>query len=336
MSRESQGAPCQRARDECGLPASIAIVGPTATGKTALALALADRRDCHLISCDAVQVFRHVEAATGKPRDEQRRHPWALIDWVEPEQRVDLGRWVRAAEEQLRIAQRAGLWPVIVGGTGLYLRGLVKGIASAPPRDAATRRRLEALAERRGTELLHRVLQRLDPASAARITPRDRQRLVRALEVRLLEGRAGLADRTWREPDRFPLLRIGLNLPRDRLYARIDRRVDSFMRLGLVEEVRRLVEQRRLPHAAQVFKALGYRETRRWLERGSDAAGLADLVVEIRRNTRRYAKRQLTWFRKEPDVVWFDAEQPGLVGRVEQLALAWYGMDRRPRSRTEI
>jgi tRNA dimethylallyltransferase len=204
----------------------------------------------------------------------------------------------------------------VVGGTGLYLRGLFKGVAAAPPRDPVLRARLGALADRRGVPFLHRVLSRLDPPTAARLAPRDRQRTVRALEVRLGAGAslARLQGQGFAGPDRYPGLRIGLTLPRAELYARIDARAAGYLAAGLLDEVRWLLGTRGVPRTANAFRALGYREALSYLD--DPSGGEAALLERIQRNTRRYAKRQLTWFRGEAGTAWHDPREPGLADRL--------------------
>ncbi len=305
-------------------PLVVAIFGPTGTGKTALACDLADRVPAHLISCDAVQIHRDLSAGAAKPRGPAARHPWALVDIVEPARDLNLGEWVRAAEREIDWAARAGRTPIVVGGTGLYLRGLLKGVAPAPARSERLRARLQGLAENRGTPLLHRVLARLDPDTAAQLAPNDRQRLVRALEVRLSTGKslARLQDRGWSGPDRFPTLRIGLAVPRDELHRRLDERTSSFFRSGLVAECRWLRTVRGIPASANALAAIGYREVVQWLEQPG-ARSEADLVAAVQRSTRRYAKRQMTWFRREQPALWLDPRDPALVERaVEEVRRA--------------
>ena len=299
-------------------PLVVAIYGATGTGKTRLAVELADRLPCRLISCDALQVYRDFRVATEKPRGAEARHPWALVDWVEPTRDVNLGDWVRAAEAEIRAAQAAGEVPVVVGGTGLYLRGLLKGVAAAPARDPLLRRRLAALAEWHGAPFLHRVLSRLDPATAARLGPRDRQRIVRALEVRVGSGSslASLQGGGFTRPDRFATYRVGLALPREALYQRLDARAAGYLAAGLVEEVRWLLETRRVPRSANAFRALGYREVLACLDAPPEAGGEAALLERIQRNTRRYAKRQATWFRGEAGTTWYDPREPDLPDRL--------------------
>jgi len=297
----------------------VAIFGPTGTGKTALAVRLADHLPVHLVSCDAVQVYRDLRAAAAKPEGAERRHPWALVDAVEPTRDVDMGWWVRAAEEECRWAWRAGRVPVVAGGTGMYLRGLLKGVAPAPPRNEPLRARLRELAERHSVPWLHRVLGRLDPASARRIRPRDGKRIVRALEVRLATGRplSALQGNAWRGPDRFPVFRVMLDMPRDELYARLDRRVERFFARGLVAEVRWLLEARGVSPGANALKGIGYREVVDSL-RGQAAGDGLTLVARVQRSTRRYAKRQWTWFRGEPADLVLDARRP-LEALVEEV-----------------
>lgn len=307
------------------LPPTVAILGPTASGKTGLACQLADRLKLHLISCDAVGVYRDLRAATAKPQGGENRHVWALIDGVEPARDVNLGDWVREAEQEVRWAGLAGRIPLVVGGTGLYLRGLAKGVAEAPARHEPTRERLAGLERRRGAGFLHRVLARLDPPAAASIMAGDRQRIVRALEVRLLTGRplSALHGEGWRGRDRLPLLRIGLELPREELYRRIDARVERFLDQGLIDEVRWLLDARGLSRERNCLRAIGYREVAAYLA-GEGPEKEEQLRALIQRNTRRFARRQLTWFRKLRGVIWVDPRESGLAdrlaGRIEGFA----------------
>lgn len=311
----------------------VALFGPTGTGKTRLACGIADRLPVRLISCDSVQLYRGLDAATAKPEGDERRHPWSLVDWAEPEQDVNLGDWVRAAERELATAWAEGRIPLVVGGTGMYLRGLVKGVAGAPRRDPALRARLRALDRRHGTPWLHRVLCRLDPETASRLGANDRQRVIRALEVRLKTGSslARIHSDGWRGPDRWPVLRIGLHVDRARLYERLDRRVERFFDRGLIDEVLWLLGPRGVPPEANALRAIGYREVvaacrqeppGRWIFDGDRGA----VGEEIARSTRRYAKRQLTWFRREPDTCWLDGDDPGAVRRAVERIRNWAGL----------
>jgi tRNA dimethylallyltransferase len=227
--------------------------------------------------------------------------------------------YVREAERIVSDIGARGLVPIVVGGTGMYLRGLLRGIVDTPPRDDRLRARLRAIAARRGSPRLHRWLERLDPGSAGRIAPGDTQRVVRAMELALS------GDATWSEKlreegswaggeERYRTLKIGLDIDRQALNRRIDDRVVRFMEAGLVDEVERLLREG-VPPGANAFKAIGYREV--LAARGAcfDAAAV---TAEIQRNTRRYAKRQRTWFRKEPGVIWLDAAE-GLDRLIDEV-----------------
>ena len=293
----------------------LVVVGPTAVGKSEFALLACERFGGEVVSVDSMQVYRGLERGTAKPGSEERRRaPHHGIDLADPGQDFSLGDFVRAARGAIASIQGRGGLPVLVGGTGLYLRGLLKGIVEAPRRDRELRARLVALAERRGAARLHRALARVDPEAAARVPASDRQRIVRALEV-YCATRRGLSDLIRESPfgpDRYPSVKIGLRVDRATLDRVIDARVDRFFAEGLVEEVRRL-RAAGCPDTANAFKALGYRETLRHL-RGE--VSLEEAMVLTRRNTRRYARRQWTWFRKEEGVAWFaiDPADPDRFG----------------------
>ena len=290
----------------------LVVVGPTAVGKSAFALAACERFGGEVVSVDSMQVYRGLDAATSKPGPADRaRAPHHGLDMADPGDDFSMGDFVRFAEGAIAGIAGRGRLPVLVGGTGLYLRALLRGVAEAPRRVPRLRERLRAVGERRGVPFLHRMLRRLDPEGALRLPPNDRQRIVRALEVRFAGGRP-LGEMLRERPfgaDRYDAIKIGLDMDRARLYRRIDARVDRFFAAGLVDEVRGLLAAGR-PAAANAFKALGYREVAAHL-RGERT--LEDTVALTRRNTRRYAKRQLTWFRAEPGVTWFsiDADAAG-------------------------
>ncbi len=309
-------------------PGIVAIFGATGTGKTGLACAIADLLPCHLISCDALAVYRGLDAATAKPRGDEARHAWALVDVAEPTGNFNLGAWVRAAEAEIAWAWHSGRVPVVVGGTGLYLRGLLKGVAPAPPRNETLRARLAERAAARGVPYMHRLLARLDPRTAARLRPTDPQRVIRALEVRLLTGEslAALQGDGWRGPDRWPVLRIGLDLPRELLYPRLDTRVEGFFARGLVAEVRWLRGPGRVPDTSNALCGIGYREVAAALAPDAAAPGPHDertLVEAVRLSTRHYAKRQETWFRREIPAERHDPRAPGLAERLAERITAW-------------
>lgn len=284
------------------------ICGPTGTGKSEVAVQVAERIGGEIVGCDALQVYRRLDAATAKPTAEQRRRvPHHLVDVVEPETPFSLGAYVRLAEAAIAEVRERGSVPVVVGGTGMYLRGLLRGVVAAPAGDPALRERLRRMAARFGTSRLHRWLRRLDPESAARLPRGDAQRVTRALEGALGGRSWGPALReggSWRAgTERYPNLKIGLDLERAAHDARLRARVLGFFSAGLVEEVRALLASG-LPRGTSAMKGIGYREVAGALLAGLPPEGALE---EIERATRRYAKRQRTWFRAEPAVHWLDA-----------------------------
>lgn len=296
----------------------LVVVGPTASGKSEIAVRLAETFGGEVVGCDSMQVYRGLDVGTGKPDPDLRaRAPHHLVDVADPARDFNLGDYVRLGEEAVGAILSAGRIPVIAGGTGLYLQGLLRGVFAGPRRDEALRARLLAVEARRGGQALHRMLRRRDPATAARLGPRDTQRIVRALEVGFLTGRplsehlaseAGPARQRTLDPaprwgrDRWPSIKIGLRVPRDLQIRAIEARVDRFLASGWAEEVRRLMESG-LPELANCWKALGYREIRRLVRGEIDEAEARATIV---RETRQYAKRQMTWFRGEPEVAWFE------------------------------
>jgi tRNA dimethylallyltransferase len=280
-----------------------------------------------IVGCDALQVYRGFDAATAKPSHADRgRVPHHLVDMLDPRRDFSVADYVRRAERAISDIRSRGRVPLVVGGTGMYLRGLLKGVVAAPPRDPGLRARLRRMADRFGSERLHRWLGRLDPLSAERLHPGDTQRVLRAIEVALVgpgTWSETLQQRgTWDAPgERYACLKLGLDHGREALARRLDERVLRFFEAGLVDEVRGLLSAG-VPATANAFKAIGYREVLAALQGGDDPTGV---VPEVQRSTRRYAKRQRTWFRKEPDLVWLDAAVGSdalcdrVVGRYEQL-----------------
>jgi len=284
----------------------VAIVGSTASGKSELGLFLADIFSGEIVNYDSVQIFRHLNIGTAKPSLENRRRvPHHMIDICEPTEVYTAGDYQREARRVLDdIRQRRNL-PILVGGTGLYLRALTEGLFNGPARSVYWRNRLEMIAERKGRAHLHRILSRLDPAAAARIAERDRPKIIRALEVRLQTGKAlsqHLVEKPRQPLTGFKVHFVGLHPPREDLYRRIDERVQQMFDAGLIDEVRQLLAKG-IPPSAKPFEAIGYRHVLAKL----DSCNVREETVRIiQRDTRRYAKRQMTWFRKQPDVTWFD------------------------------
>lgn len=284
----------------------LAVVGPTASGKSDLGIALALRLQGEVVNCDSVQVYREIEIATAKvPPAERRGVPHHLIDFVPPETGYTAGEWARDAVRVIEDVEARGRLAILVGGTGLYLRALREPFFESPPTDALLRRRLVALRERRGPERLHALLRRLDPETAARLSARDWSRVQRALEVRLQTGKTLSEQRAARPapPALAARLRVFcLKPPRAELYARIDARAEHHFRSGLVEEVRALLA-RGVPSDSSALGAHGYR---RVVEHLRGERTLESAVEQTKLDVRHYAKRQLTWFRREPGVVWVE------------------------------
>jgi len=282
------------------------------------------RLDGEVVNCDALQVYRGFDAATAKPPHEDRRRvQHHIVDCVEPERDFNLAEFERLATESVSEIARRHRVPIVAGGTGMYLRGLLRGIVASPRRDEVLRARIRAMGARRGAAALHRWLGRLDPDSAARIPTGDVQRLARAVEFALLDGGKWSerlsAHGTWEDGgERYRTLKVGLTMDRQRLCERLDARVDRFFETGLIAEVQGLLDRGVSPQA-NAFKAIGYREVLSALNEGRDADGVRD---DVKRNTRRFAKRQMTWFRREPGVVWLDAER-GVTDLVEQVTGLW-------------
>lgn len=280
----------------------MAIVGPTASGKSSLALSLAQNLNGEIINYDSVQVCCGMDVGSGKLRYAERLGiPHHLLDIVPPGRVFSAGHYRRLALEALDGVKRRGSLPILVGGTGLYLKALLHGLFEGPARSEQLRARLRSVADRRGKSFLHRLLIRLDPSSAARIHPNDTQKVIRAVEVCFLageplsrlqgRGRQGLAG--------FRILKVGLEPERRALCRRIDQRTEWMFASGLVEEAHALLEKYG-DNAS--FIALGYRQARA-VARGE--LSLAEAVKETQAETRHYAKRQLTWFRREWGVKWF-------------------------------
>ena len=287
----------------------IAVVGPTASGKSALALRLARERAGEIVSCDSLQVYRGLDIGTAKPTPEERRLvPHHLVDVAAPDEPFSAASYARRAREAVASIARRDRLPLVVGGTGLYLKALLQGLFEGPSRDEGLRARLERLAERHGDSRLHRVLAGRDPEAAARIGPRDRVRTVRALEVLLATGRPISAHhRAGAEPLRgFRVLVIGLAPSRDELRRRVEARTRGMLEAGLLDEIRRLLDAG-YAEDLRPLRAIGYRQALAVL-RGEMA--LAEAEATIVTETMRFAKRQMTWFRHQADVAWYsDADE---------------------------
>ena len=287
-------------------PALIAIVGPTATGKSALGIALARHLDGEVVACDSTAVYRMFDIGTDKvPLAEQQGIPHHMVDVADPTQEYSAAHYARDAAAAIRDITARGKQPILVGGTGLYYRSLTRGFFPGPSRDEAMRARLEHIATRRGPERLHQLLARVDPDSAARISSRDRKRLIRALEVYYLTGRSltsHFADT--RSPlEDYRVITFALQIPPEATAERVARRVDAQFEQGLLDEIRAILSSG-VPPTAHPFTGLVYRQALEHLRGVRDEVATRELIV---RENRQYSRRQLIWFRKEPNLQWIHA-----------------------------
>lgn len=298
----------------------LAVVGPTASGKSTLALRAAEILGGEIVNCDAIQLYRGLDIGTAKPSlEERKRVPHHLYDLISPAEPYSAGRYmVDARCVCSKIADRGGI-PLVVGGTGLYLRVLLEGIFHGPGRSKAIRKRLDQIAERKGVEYLHALLSLKDPAAGQRIQARDQLRIVRALEIYFSTGSRISQLQVRRQPFKgLAVLKLALNLPREVLYGRINRRVARMFDEGLTEEVKRLLDEG-YRDDCKAFEALGYRYVLRVLRGELSQLEAIELTC---RDTRRYAKRQMTWFRKEPQIRWIDFPGESPQALEQLLALA--------------
>jgi tRNA dimethylallyltransferase len=282
-------------------PLLVVILGPTGSGKTSLSVALGTQIDGEIVSCDSVAVYRGLEIGSAKPSAEQRELvPHHLLDVVAPDAFYTAGDYARGARGAIADIAGRGKLPIVTGGTGLYLRALLQGLFAGPQRSAALRERLLRRAETRGPAGLHRILRRLDPASAARIHANDVAKVIRAIEVTLAASRP--MSEAWKEGREalsgYRILRIGLDPVRAALYERINTRARAMFAEGLIEETRELIARYGRPPA---LASLGYRQAGLYLEGEST---LEQAISGASQGHRNYAKRQLTWFRREPEVCW--------------------------------
>lgn len=301
-------------------PLVVAILGPTTSGKSALSLELASRFDGEIINCDSTAVYRGFDIGTDKVSVEERRGiPHHLIDVVDPTQVYTAAQFATDAARLIGEIQSRGRLPFVVGGTGLYYRALVRGLFPGPPADDALRARLERIGDRRGTAFLHRIVERVDAASAARILVGDRKRAIRALEVYFLTGTPLTAHfaNTVSPIAGMRVLSIGLRVTPEHIAERTARRVDQQFERGLLDEMRSLIA-RGVPETARSFGGLVYRQALEHLHGVRDEASTRELIA---RENRHYARRQMVWFRKEPDLQWFDGpgDSPATIAAVSRL-----------------
>ena len=296
-------------------PRVLAVLGPTASGKSALGLALARQFDGEILNCDSTAVYRGFDIGTDKVApDERQGILHHLIDIADPTEIYTAAQFARDAATVIRQVHARGRLPILVGGTGFYYRALVRGLFPGPGADQALRDRLDRLAARRGPERLHRLLAYVDPASGARIMPRDQKRIVRALEVYFATGTPLTAHfaATRSLIDDCDVTAVALRLPADATASRVARRVEAQFARGVVDEVRGLLARGVPPHA-RPFGGLVYRQIMEMLRGVRDEAATRALIAQ---ENRHYARRQLIWFRKEPTLIWFDG--PGESIDVQQ------------------
>jgi tRNA dimethylallyltransferase len=283
-------------------PLLAVVLGPTASGKTALSLALAERFQGEIVNCDSVAMYREFEIGTAKPTSAERAQAsHHLLDFVDATGYITAGDYARKARDVLRQINSRGASPIVVGGTGLYLRALLDGLFAGPPRSEELRERLRERAGERGPGYLHRILRRLDPDAALKIHANDIPKLVRAVEV-CLASRTKMSEmwKQGRDPlQGFRIVRLGLNPDRNVLYDRINQRAARMFDEGLVEETRMLLEK--YGDSARPLAALGYKQAVELIRGEVDRNTALQAAQQAHRN---YAKRQMTWFRREPDVIW--------------------------------
>ena len=302
-------------------PLLVVLLGPTASGKTSLSLYLAQRFQGEIVSCDSVAVYREFEIGTAKPSFADRQSvPHHLIDVAAPTEQFTAGDYSRLARATIAAIQSRGHLPIIVGGTGLYLRALLEGLFAGPARSDELRERLREILAARGPEYLHRILRRLDPDAAATIHANDVPKVIRAIEV-CLSARTSMTEmwRTGRDPLRgFRILRIGLNPDRESLYQRINQRASAMFEEGLVEETQML--KSRYGDSARPLTSLGYKQAAQVL---SGELSREQAITAAQQGHRNYAKRQMTWFRREPDVHWINGfgHATNVHAQAEELVL---------------
>lgn len=329
MNHPSQNRSLQSQTKSEQEPLAVVVLGPTASGKTSLALEIARHFDGEIVNCDSVAIYREFEIGTAKSSAAERAEiPHHLVDCVDPLSDISAGEYARRARQALREIEGRKKLPIVGGGTGLYLRALVEGLFAGPQRSEELRERLRKRAESNGAEYLHRILRRLDGSAAERIHANDLPKVIRAVEVCLLsrptpsrqtssrptmtqlwqEGREGLQG--------FRVLRLGLNPDREALYARINQRAAKMFADGLIEETKTLLAK--YGEQARPLTSLGYRQAMQSLRGELDREGALAAAQQAHRN---YAKRQMTWFRREPEVFWLAGFGDDAGIRAEAIAI---------------
>ena len=313
-------ATCRLSERQVRCKPVVVMVGPTAVGKSRVAVEVAKAFETEVLTADSRQVYRGMDVGTDKPVPEERQAvPHRLIDLVDPNEPFNAGLYRRQAVDEIERLYRDSRLPLVVGGTGLYVRTLLKGLCDAPPADPIVRATLRREAKDQGHDRLYARLVEVDPVAAARLHPRDESKVIRALEVYQLSGRRmsefqqehGFAERP------FSALLIGLNRDRDALYRRIEERIDWQLSHGLIEETKHLLAQGYQRDSA-AMKGLGYRQVAEHLAGEYD---VDEMVLRFKRDTRHFSKRQMTWFRKEPGIQWLTIKEPESVQHTAALVI---------------
>ncbi len=300
-------------------PSIIAVCGPTGIGKTSTAITIAEAERGEIIGADSMQIYRHMDIGTAKPTAaEQARVPHHLIDVVDPDDDFDAAKFARMASRVITDMAGRGVLPVVAGGTGLYIKALTRGLFESDAGDPEIRASLKAAADEKGGAALFGALEKVDPQTAARIHPNDTYRVLRALEVYETSGRplSQLQAEHAFADEKYRCLKIGLTMDREKLYERINRRVDAMLSQGFEAEVRQLLDSGYAPEL-KAMQSLGYRHMAAYISGQIDRDEMRETM---KRDTRRYAKRQLTWFRADRDMHWFEpGETEKILGLVRQF-----------------
>jgi tRNA dimethylallyltransferase len=288
----------------------LTIVGPTAIGKTDLAIEIAQRKAGEIVSADSRQIYKYLDIGTAKPDAKQRKRvKFHLIDFILPDEDYSCGQFARDAAQKIEEIMKRNRVPIICGGTGMYIRALFHPLHELPQSDKKTKSRLNEMLDKHGIEYMYRKLQQVDPAWAGKIMPQDRQRILRGLEVYEKTGKPLSRLIGNQRKSRFLPYYIGLNLPRRKLYERINQRFDEMIKLGLVEEIESLLGRGFDPQS-NALRTIGYKEI---IEHLQGILSLEDAIEKAKRRTRNYAKRQITWFNKIPGLEWHDPEEPKVI-----------------------
>jgi tRNA dimethylallyltransferase len=289
----------------------LTIVGPTAVGKTCIAMQLAERISGEIVSADSRQIYKYLNIGTAKPTVVQRRKiRFHLIDFIEPDEGYSCGQFARDAKKKIQGILKRDKTPILCGGTGLYIRALFHPLDELPQSNAEIRDRLRDMLKKHGLDHMYKKLQRIDPVWAERVKPRDKQRIMRGLEVYEITGKplSKMMGIRMRRPKFLPYY-IGLSLQREVLYSRINARFEQMLKLGLVEETESLLKKG-LDPGSSALRTIGYKEIVSYLE---GEISLDEAVGKAKRRTRNYAKRQITWFNRIPGMVWHEADNPELT-----------------------